>query len=70
MAPMKNEQPISVKTMTVKQAEEILRGRIFRGSPYKVFEIQQAVKVIRRYDSDHPLLRYNERRPLQFQTDE
>lgn len=67
---MKKEQQISVETITIKQAEEILRGRVFRGSPYKVFEIQQAVKVIRQYDPEHPLLRYNERKPLQFHADE
>lgn len=42
-------------------ALDVLRGRLFKGSSFTYEEIQQAVKIVRQIDPDHPLLRYRER---------
>lgn len=42
-------------------ALDVLRGRLFKGSSFTNEEIQQAVKIVREIDPDHPLLRYRER---------
>ena len=47
-----------------RQAEGILRHRMFRGAGYSEKDIQWAVEVIRRHDPNHPLLRYSERGPI------
>jgi hypothetical protein len=44
-----------------KRAEEILRSRARPNCYYSINEIQWAVDVMRRWDANHPLLRYHER---------
>ena len=44
-----------------REALEILRSRMFRGSQYADQKIQEAVRVVREMETDHPLLRYHER---------
>ena len=44
-----------------REALEILRSRVFRGSQYADQKIQEAFRIVREMDPDHPLLRYHER---------
>ena len=53
-----------------REALEILRSRMFRGSQYSDQKIQEAVRIVKEIDPEHPLLRYSERGPLKFTASE
>ena len=68
---MKNSRPFmpSFEDKKYRDAVEVLRNRVSVTSQYSDREIRNAVLIVKQADPDHPLLRYNERGPLDFHTD-
>lgn len=69
---MKNSRSLmpSFEDKKYRDAVEVLRNRMLVTSQYSDREIRNAVLIVKQADPDHPLLRYSERGPLEFHTDE